>query len=487
MERPGLRDLLADVEKGLIDTVVVYKVDRLTRSLADFARMVQVFDAKKVSFVSVTQSFNTTTSMGRLTLNVLLSFAQFEREVTGERIRDKIAASKKKGMWMGGNVPLGYDQEGCTLAINPAEAETVRMIFQRYLEVGSANRLVVELNAKGIRSKSRITPTGMTVAGSIFQRWTVYHLLTNHHYRGLIRHKDQLYPGMHPAIVDQDLFEAVQQLIAKHRVKRNTQVARPAKARLIGRLVLEDGTVLTPTFAYGRSNNVYRYNVDARPANAERANVGPPRRISAAPLEEFLLETLRRLSGRHDAEWGALDPMLLRVDVRADETDLVLDWQSLSGTAPSYLTIDQIRPRLFDGEQLLSEPGRDRRLRLRIPRRLQFRGGKSWLMGNEERAAVTQTHRPNLALIAGLKKAHATLAIVGINLAAQKIDANARSPSQSYRRKLCLLALLSPDLQRAVLQGQTPRTVTLNDLLTSEPPLIWSEQADWFGRPTRRA
>ena len=219
LERPALQHLLADIRLGLIDVVVVYKVDRLTRSLADFAKMVEVFDAQGVSFVAVTQQFNTTTSMGRLTLNVLLSFAQFEREVTGERIRDKIAASKRKGMWMGGVVPLGYDVSEHRLVINPAEAETVRAIFQRYLELGCVRLLKAELDRSGILSKRRISRSGVESGGHSFSRGALYALLANPLYIGEIRHRKLRHPGQHQAIVERALWERTQRQLQEHRVR----------------------------------------------------------------------------------------------------------------------------------------------------------------------------------------------------------------------------------------------------------------------------
>jgi DNA invertase Pin-like site-specific DNA recombinase len=203
MERPGLKALLADIEAGRIDVVVVYKIDRLTRSLTDFSRIIETFDKAGTSFVSVTQSFNTTDSMGRLMLNVLLSFAQFEREVTGERIRDKIAASKAKGMWMGGNLPLGYDLPAAgtrTLLVNEAEAATVRHIFNRYLEIGSVHALQRELGEQRILSKLRTFSTGRTSGGQPFSRGALFHLLRNQIYLGKIVHKDQVFEGAHDAI-----------------------------------------------------------------------------------------------------------------------------------------------------------------------------------------------------------------------------------------------------------------------------------------------
>src|SRR5882762_4453228 len=208
MERPALQRLLADIRDRVIDVIVVYKVDRLTRSLADFAKMVELFDAHAVSFVAVTQQFNTTSSMGRLTLNVLLSFAQFEREVTGERIRDKLAASKQKGMWMGGLVPLGYDVIERLLVVNQTEAETVREIFRRYLELGSVRPLMEDLNRRGIRSKVRVAENGNQSGGNLFFRGALYELLSNPIYIGEIRHKGVCHPGLHESIVDRKLWDA---------------------------------------------------------------------------------------------------------------------------------------------------------------------------------------------------------------------------------------------------------------------------------------
>ena len=205
MERPALKRLLADIAARKVDVVVVYKVDRLTRSLADFAKIVDVFDASSVSFVSVTQAFNTTTSMGRLTLNVLLSFAQFEREVTGERIRDKIAASKKKGLWMGGQPSLGYDVRDRKLVVNETEAETVRMIYRRYLDLGSVRELKTSLDTEGVISKRRLAADGSSYGGQSFSRGALYQMLQNRVYRGEIVHKGAAYPGEHPAIVDEQL------------------------------------------------------------------------------------------------------------------------------------------------------------------------------------------------------------------------------------------------------------------------------------------
>ena len=222
MDRPALKQLLSDIRAGKVDVVAVYKIDRLTRSLFDFAKIVEAFDAKGVSFVSITQQFNTTTSMGRLTLNVLLSFAQFEREVTGERIRDKIAASKRKGMWMGGLPALGYDVQNRKLVINEQDALTVCHIFRRYVQLRSVRALRAELDGEGIRSKRRVFADGSQVGGQRFSRGALYLMLQNRVYRGEITHKGNAYPGEHQPIVYKALWDEVQAVLAENRIERAT-------------------------------------------------------------------------------------------------------------------------------------------------------------------------------------------------------------------------------------------------------------------------
>ncbi len=331
-ERPALKRLLEDVDGGRIDVVVVYKVDRLTRALADFAKIVERFDARSVSFVSVTQAFNTTSSMGRLTLNVLLSFAQFEREVTGERIRDKIAASKARGMWMGGCPPLGYDAQGRTLVVNPSEAETVRAIFRRYLELGSVNRLRAELQAQGVRSKVRITREGARLGGVAIGRGALFHILQNRLYLGQIVHRTAVHPGLHPAIVDAALFEAVQAALQQNRVGRRERGARVSEALLTGRLFAADGEAMSPSFAYCRRGRPYRYYIAASlqrgAAPAGEADV--IRRVGAATLETAIVEHLRRLTGRPALGPDELRTLLRRLELRRTDTQLVLELEALA-------------------------------------------------------------------------------------------------------------------------------------------------------------
>ena len=264
-KRPGLKTLIADIAAGKIDIVVVYKIDRLTRSLADFARIVEIFDAAECSFVSVTQSFNTTGSMGKLMLNVLLSFAQFEREVTGERIRDKIAASKAKGMWMGGNPPLGYDKpndDKRILRVNEGEARIVREMFARYLDLDSVHALQRDLADRRIFSKQWTTEKGRTMGGKPFSRGALFHLLRNRLYLGQIIHKEQVHEGGHAAIVDQDLFDRVQKhLDSNARRHRANAGRRKNTAPLTGKLFDAVGEPMSPTTSRGKSGKSYRYYV----------------------------------------------------------------------------------------------------------------------------------------------------------------------------------------------------------------------------------
>jgi DNA invertase Pin-like site-specific DNA recombinase len=284
MERPALQRLMADIDNRLVDAVVVYKVDRLTRALADFAKMVEVFDARGVSFVAVTQQFNTTTSMGRLTLNVLLSFAQFEREVTGERIRDKIAASKRKGIWMGGLVPLGYEARERQLVVNEAEAATVRHIFTRYCELGSVRLLKEELDRNGVRSKVRVSKDGVESGGQAFSRGALYTLLRNPTYVGEIHHKGVCHPGQHAPIVDRAMWDRVAQLLDEHSTASGARNSNAKSCMLIGKLFDESGERLTPSHAV-KGDRRYRYYVSRSLMKGSAAQVDCGWRLPAAEIE----------------------------------------------------------------------------------------------------------------------------------------------------------------------------------------------------------
>ena len=305
MERPALRRLLADIEAGRIDVIVVYKVDRLTRALSDFAKLVEVFDRCGVSFVSITQQFNTTTSMGRLTLNILLSFAQFERELIGERVRDKVAASKKKGMWMGGTVPLGYDAKDRKLVINKVEARKVVDIYRRYLRLKSVRALQIELDAAGIRSKQRVRPNGKDHGSQPFSQGALYLLLQNRTYRGEATHKGSAYPGEHLAIVEKPLWDSVQAVLADNRIERSSGVNTKAPSLLTGLLFDEAGERLTPTWSVKKGTR-YRYYVSTSLVKGGSKVHSTRRRIPAGNLESIVMERIRNFLSSRGEMLGAI-------------------------------------------------------------------------------------------------------------------------------------------------------------------------------------
>jgi DNA invertase Pin-like site-specific DNA recombinase len=293
LERPALQRLLADIEFGRIDVVVVYKVDRLTRALSDFAKLVEVFDRCGVSFVSITQQFNTTTSMGRLTLNILLSFAQFERELIGERVRDKVAASRRKGIWMGGIVPLGYDVKDRKLIVNKAEARRVADIYRRYLRIKSVGALQVALDAAGIKSKRRVHRNGTAYGNQSFSQGALYLLLQNRTYRGEATHKGNAYPGEHKAIIENPLWDAVQSVLTENRIQRTNGANTKAPSLLTGLLFDEAGERLTPTWSIKKGTR-YRYYVSTSLVKGGRSASSSRRRIPAGDLENIITERIRK-------------------------------------------------------------------------------------------------------------------------------------------------------------------------------------------------
>jgi site-specific DNA recombinase len=292
-ERPALKRLLADIQSDLIDVVVVYKVDRLTRSLADFAKIVEIFDAADVSFVSVTQQFNTTTSMGRLTLNVLLSFAQFEREVTGERIRDKIAASKQKGMWMGGWVPIGYDRKDRTLAVNETEAVTVRTISDLFLKLKNVRRVQTELIRLNLTTKPYATPRGRAIGGLSFARGHIYKILSNPLYIGEIEHRGVRYPGQHPPLIDREKWDAVQAQLAANHHENRTRTNAKSKSPLAGLIYDDAGNRLVSSHAT-KNGKRYRYYITSQGAQRSAATPDPAKlRLPASMIDELLRTKLQ--------------------------------------------------------------------------------------------------------------------------------------------------------------------------------------------------
>jgi site-specific DNA recombinase len=458
MERPGLKQLLADIAKGHIDVVVVYKVDRLTRSLADFAKIVELFDSKGVSFVSVTQAFNTTTSMGRLTLNVLLSFAQFEREVTGERIRDKVAASKAKGLRMGGRPPLGYDIVDGRLAPNRSEAPRVQRIFERFLELGSLLRLELD----GVPAKRWANKAGMMVGGGEMKHGALHYLLTNPAYRGITRHKDKRYENTHPAIIDESLWNAVQSKLRAGPASQPSTPLLSERAKLEG-LVFDDRDHPMVPVHTKRGAKRYRYYL-SRAKLTGRGEAGSLPRIAAGVLEEFLAARLAPAvseAWRPDAEpidrvTSALrrvpvshDQIVVRVDAAALPSDGVA-FGSGFGSYDGVVTLRlEFHMHRRQGAVILEAPGQASAATAKVDRALV-------------RAVVLATtwaselERGEVASIADL--------------------ARREGLCKHYTARLLPLAYLAPDLAASILNGRQPRTVSLGAITAQTLPREWAEQ-----------
>src|SRR5580692_7908827 len=299
LERPALKILLRDIDRGAVDVVVVYKIDRLTRSLADFAKLVEAFDNRSISFVAVTQQFNTTTSMGRLTLNVLLSFAQFERELSSERVRDKIAASRRKGKWTGGTVPLGYDAKDKKLIVNKIEAEAVRTIFRRYLELQSFSKLVVGLDRRGIVTKRHTTKVAKYNGAIPFTYGPLAYFLKNRIYVGEMHHGGKWFKGEHDAIVDRPTFDRVQQLLAAKAQGRKVKRSESG-ALLAGKLYDDKGNRMSPSFS-SKNGVRYRFYVSSALLRGRKTAAGSVSRIAATEIESAVLDALRQHQGRDES------------------------------------------------------------------------------------------------------------------------------------------------------------------------------------------
>jgi DNA invertase Pin-like site-specific DNA recombinase len=484
MERPALKRLLADIDAGKVDTLVVYKVDRLTRALSDFARIVDRLDAKGVSFVSVTQAFNTTTSMGRLTLNVLLSFAQFEREVTGERIRDKIAASKRKGMWMGGRPPLGYDiptdRQSRQLVVNIAEAQIVQLIFAKYQELQSVHALKDWLNARGIGSKAWTTRGGVPMGGLAFERGALFHLLKSRVYLGEITHKCESYPGAHPPIIDRATFDRVQDLLVGHARRHKARVTRVSTMPLKGLLFDADGEPMSPTFA-NRGPRLYRYYVSASLQQGrviDRAD-GVLRRAPAQGLETLITTLLHRLAASTE-----VDPYrhLIRAEVHTATLQLIVRRTAFFKRASDpTVELKRLNNRLMPDETLASLPGDDTAVRITIAHQMKRSGGRVWMLDGEGKSAPA-LHTGDPALAKALQTAHRLLkGNYDIPLGRPEDFALRAAPEGPYLGRICRLAFLAPDIQSAILQGLIPPQLTLAAFMDGDIPPAWGDQRKKFG------
>jgi DNA invertase Pin-like site-specific DNA recombinase len=490
LERPAMQRLLADIAEGKLDLIVVYKVDRLTRSLSDFAKLVEQLDAKNVSFVSVTQAFNTTTSMGRLTLNVLLSFAQFEREVTGERIRDKIAASKKKGMWMGGMVPLGYDVVGRKLVVNEGEAAQIRTIYRRYLELGGVAKLADVLKAEGFLTRVRTAKGGTTYGGCSPSNGALFKILTNPIYRGEVRHRDTRYPGQHEAIVPEDLWNAAQVLREKTRRAVSTLPKAHNKHPLLGLLTDKEGRKYKAVHTT-KGHRRYRYYV------AKAADDGTPRnrypadeleRHVAGCIETFLANTQKVLDALAEPTDDAHSTELAFANLEAVKkegayTQASASWRGiLHGvrieSRAVQIRIDRGRLRVRLGFPD-SAAGPETTIDLQQPLRLHRTTHELRLVipsdGTPEEAA-----KRDESLVRFIARGrHWYRQITDGEMPSIQVIAKAEGFTERYVARVLRGSLLAPPLMEKILAGQQPLTLSGRCLL-EPPPVKWKKQLHRF-------
>jgi DNA invertase Pin-like site-specific DNA recombinase len=473
MERPAVKRLMADLRQGLIDVVVVYKVDRLTRSLADFAKIVEILDGHGASFVSITQQFNTTSSMGRLTLNVLLSFAQFEREVTGERIRDKIAASKRKGMWMGGNLALGYDVQNRQLVINEAEAEAVRYIFRRYAELGTVSALQADLKQHEIVSKVWTSSTGNKRGGVSYSRGALYYLLRNQIYLGRIAHKKESFDGQHVPIIDQALWEQVQGCLCANRSGQGRVPPVSNRSPLTGLLYDDRLNLMSPTHTKKSNGRRYRYYVSQALLQNDHARSGSVNRIPAEAIEQMVDTQISRLLCPTDdlsrARPGAIDghprprDFVEKVIVYKDKVELIISEEGLKKLAAHEgLPSSTTRPQ---------QPNK-----LSVPMRLARRGRSVHLESSDGRVDH-QVARPNAAVVKAISRAHDWLGRFERGEVASFHDlARLEGFTPGYVRSVMQLAFLAPPLVESLLDGRRRLRGGVVELLTDSLPLSWQQQ-----------
>jgi site-specific DNA recombinase len=492
MERPALQRLLADIAASRIDIVVVYKVDRLTRALGDFARIVELFDRHKVSFVSVTQAFNTTTSMGRLTLNVLLSFAQFEREVTGERIRDKIAASKKKGMWMGGQPSLGYDVQNRKLVINEAEAKTVRMIFRRYIELKSVRELKAELDVAGIVSKARRAADGAPYGGQRFSRGALYAMLQNRVYRGEVTHKGASYPGEHQPIIEEALFDSAQSILAANRTER-VSPHRQDPSPLTGLLFDADGGRLTPSHALKKGVR-YRYYVSRHLITGDKSKAREMR-LPAPRIEALIRTRIAALLANPEELTSILRAEGDRAAIVSSAIRTAKDFSSLSVFDLTF-ALNTFVPRisvLSDRVAITIQPDalaawilgapaaeRDNDQKTTIinaPIKMRQRGQEMRLVFGAE----DESPPGHAGLVRLLARAHTIRHRLFEERSTIEEAARAEDLTPPYVTRLVRLTFLAPDITASILSGRHDPDLTASRLMADTRfPLDWNDQRRSF-------
>ena len=476
LQRPALQALLAEVRARRVEIVLVYKVDRLTRSLADFAKLIELFDSHNVSFVSVTQSFNTSSSMGRLTLNVLLSFAQFERELIGERVRDKIAASKRKGLWVGGPVPLGYAAVDKKIVVIPAEAEAVRTIFARYLELGALRLLVDDLNRQGIRSKARKLSNGRRIGGGQFGVGALAYLLKNRFYIGDVVYRGEAHRGDHAPILDRELFEAVQARLAAQAVQRRRRL-RGSPALLAGRIFDERGNRMSPSHS-NKGGARYHYYVSQAVLQNRPAAATAITRVPAAEIEAFVITALRNhLQTNHIEAQSAPET----------ERELVEHYAERVTLAPKHIKLQlrqgidapDARNPADDAGQAPAYPNRNATT-LTIPWTSRVSATVKGIIHVPAHNTPMKPSRRE-ALLTAIAKARKWVDDLAHGRATS-LAAVARREGMAERhvRFLVPLAFVSPRIVSAVLDGTAPADLTVTTL-ARRLPYSWAEQERRLG------
>jgi len=471
MDRPALKQLLDDIQAGKVDIVVVYKVDRLTRSLADFAKIVEILDASGASFVSVTQAFNTTNSMGRLTLNVLLSFAQFEREVTGERIRDKIAASKRKGMWMGGTVPHGYRVEDRKLLIEPKEAEEVRYIFNRYLELKSVPALVDDLARRGMRTRTRHRKAGGTIGNVCFGKGPLGFLLKNPVFIGKIRHKDSVYDGEHEPIIDTDIFDCVQIMLARNNCDKLISKHAKSPSLLSGLITDPDGRPMSPVRGQ-KGSKQYCYYVTRFKAGEDRSSIC---RTPAGALDRTVVDSFASY---------------LRKPAQADESTCKVDWQTSrakdSALADNLNSIStsELRAVLIDHNVTVHIAADRIEVKINKDKATITTAAQLVRRGNELRIALPPDGSSETS--SNTDPALVRLVVQGFAAREHLVNSTDILTISSYDKRhlhrLARISWLAPDIITAILDGRQPVQLTARHLLRcADIPLEWQQQRHFLG------
>ena len=495
IERPGLQRLLEDIDRGTVDQILVYKIDRLTRSLADFAKMVDRLDAAGTSFVSVTQSFNTATSMGRLTLNMLLSFAQFEREVTAERIRDKIAASKKKGLWMGATVPLGYAADGRSLKITEPDADVIRRIYDLYLKHRNVRLVKVAVDAKGLKTPIRTLISGRVKGGAAFSYGHIHYILTNPVYAGRIRHHAKVYPGQHEPLIAPDVWDGIQEQLrsgsAKERTftRRNRNGAKPSVSRLAGKIFDQTGDRLTPSHSKSAKGRRLRYYVSHRLIRGTAPRDPSGWRLPAPELEEkvaslisrhmgspeFRAGVLRDATTEETAELGSRLSSLREPEpgTSDDAHDVRLALADRIDIAPGEIRVSISAEYLASALDLDQTRIVDDLLKIASPFQHRKRGVETKLIIGSESAEIDET------LLRNVGRAHRYFDQVRSGKTFSEI-AEFEGVSKRRIQQLIELAFLAPDMIRNVRVGKQPVGLTSDWLMRHAFSPVWSEQREQF-------